>query len=106
MSDAVASRSFIAAPGFAQGERVSTAVEWPSPEQPCVDASTSRAGRPETTPPSAAKGALPTQRPHQDADAPVHSLSTSVGYLANRWNLGSSFSASSNKTDRHHDSLG
>ncbi|ODA81853.1 hypothetical protein RJ55_00358 [Drechmeria coniospora] len=45
----------------------------------------------ETTPPQSQESS--TSRPTQEGpDAMAHSFSASVGYLANRWNLGSSFS--------------
>ncbi|KAJ6445816.1 homeobox transcription factor [Purpureocillium lavendulum] len=111
LSDGIAPRGFIAglgqnsdpaAPPTAERAPVSPSAEQISPEQSFVDASTPRIGSQEsntksqsqTTPPQSQE-APSSQRSQEGSDAPVPSFSSSVGYLANRWNLGSSFSTPS-----------
>ncbi|GJN83656.1 hypothetical protein PLIIFM63780_007205 [Purpureocillium lilacinum] len=111
LSDGTASRSFIAGLGqdldsvgplrVERGPASPTAEEH-SPEHSFVDASTPRTGsqdsnpkgQSQTTPPQSQE-APSSQRSQEGSDAPIPSFSSSVGYLANRWNLGSSFSTPS-----------
>ncbi|POR31327.1 GS homeobox 2 [Tolypocladium paradoxum] len=74
----------------------------PDHSQAFTDAVTPRVGsqesstqvQPETTPPQSQE-APSSQRSQEGLEAMAHSFSSSVGYLANRWNLGSSFSTPS-----------
>lgn len=74
----------------------------PHHSQSSTDASTpkygsqeSNAKAPSETSPQQSHEAPSSQRSQGTSDAVAHSFSTSVGYLANRWNLGSSFSTPS-----------
>lgn len=60
--------------------------------------------QPETTPPQSQE-APSSQRSQEGLEAMAHSFASSVGYLANRWNLGSSFSTPSTLGRGRDDSL-
>ncbi|XP_044724839.1 homeobox domain-containing protein [Hirsutella rhossiliensis] len=83
----------------------------PDHSQSFADASLPRQGSQETTTP-AQPGKTPPQgedtpssQPSQPTETMAHSFSSSVGYLANRWNLGSSFSTPSSLRESGEESL-